>query len=216
MKLVSEDIEQYCLTHSTRPSAHCEAIDAYTKANVPISQMVTGPLVGSFLGFLIRLSGARRVLEVGCFTGYSALAMAEQLPEGGEVVTLDINPETMAIARGFWKQSPHGSRIHPIIGPALQTIQTLEAPFDLVFIDADKKNYLNYFRKALELTPINGLIVVDNVLWSGRVVDKSVDNFADEDTRGIRELNDWVAARADLRCTLLPVRDGLLLVRKQG
>src|SRR5450631_3616699 len=116
MKLVSEDIEQYCLTHSTKPSAHCEAIDAYTRANVAVPQMVSGSLVGSFLGFLVQMTGARRILEVGCFTGYSALAMAEQLPDGGEVVTLDIDPETNAIAQGFWKKSPHGSKIRSIVG----------------------------------------------------------------------------------------------------
>lgn len=213
MNIVSDVIDQYCLTHSTKPSSHCQAIDEYTRANVPHAMMVSGPLVGSFLGLMIRLTKARRVLEVGCFTGYSALAMAEQLPDGGEVITLDVNPETNAVARDYWAKSPHGGKIRSVLAPALDTMNKLNGPFDLVFIDADKKNYLNYLKKALELTSINGLIVADNCLWSGKVVDKSVD---DEDTRALRQFNDWVAAQPTLRSTLVPIRDGLHVILKLG
>jgi caffeoyl-CoA O-methyltransferase len=115
MHLVSEDIENYCLEKSSKPSKVCEELHDYTKANVAIPEMVIGPLVGSYLGQMVRITRAKRVLEIGTYTGYSALAMAEQLPDDGELITLDMNPDTVKVAKSFWEKSPHGKKIEPIL-----------------------------------------------------------------------------------------------------
>ena len=210
IKLVSEEISHYCEAHSTLPSKVAQDLETYTLENVPMAMMLTGPLVGSFLGQLIKLSKAKKVLEIGTYTGYSALVMAESLPNDGEVVTLDVNPETNDIAKNYWKKSPHGKKIRPILGPALETLEKLDSEFDFVFIDADKGNYLNYLKKSLLLLKDDGLIVADNCLWSGRVLEKN----GDEATQSIKEFNDWVKNNSALEGTLVPLRDGLFLIRK--
>ena len=212
MRFVPEDIEKYCVDHSSIPSAHCREIDEYTRAHVPHANMVSGPLAGAFLGFLVRLIGAKRALEIGCFTGYSALTMAEALPPEGEVITLDINPETDKLARGFWAKSPQGKKIRSIVAPALSSLETLKGPFDIVFIDADKENYVNYLKRALPMLSHKGLIVVDNTLWGGEVLQKSP---GDEMTRGVQALNDFVHEHPELESVLVPIRDGMLIVRKK-
>lgn len=212
MHLVSEDIHEYCLAHSTLPSKVCEEIHGYTREKVPMAQMVSGPLEGSFLGLLLQSIGAKRVLEIGTFTGYSALAMAERLPADGEVVTCDVNPETMRLAQSFWDKSPSGKKIKPMLGPALETLEKVTPGFDFVFIDADKENYLNYLKRALPLLKINGLIAADNTLWSGKVLES---NPTDTMTAAIKAFNDWVKAQPDLISTLVPIRDGLLVIRKR-
>ena len=157
MNLVSEEINQYCSNHSTVPSSLCEELASYTRESVPMHQMLTGPLEASFLGLMIHVVGAKRVLEIGTFTGYSALAMAERLPADGEIITLDINPETNQIAKTYWNRSPHGKKIRAILGPALESMESLKGrSFELVFIDADKENYLNYLKKALPLLEPTG------------------------------------------------------------
>jgi len=211
MGFVPEKLEDYCVSQSTLPSSCAEAIRKYTEANVPYSQMLIGPLEGSFLGFLVSLTRAKRVLEIGCYTGYSALTMAERLPTKGELITLDIDPKTNKIAQKFWAKSPHGKKIRPIIGPALESLKDLKGPFDLVFIDADKTNYLNYFKKCLPLLSSGGFIAVDNCLWNGEVLHKNTGN---PDTRAIQKFNDHIKKRKDLEAVLLPVRDGIFLIRK--
>jgi len=212
MGFVSEGIENYCGRKSTVPSRRCEAVLKHTVKRVPYSQMLIGPLEGSFLGFLVSLARAKRVLEIGCFTGYSALAMAERLPKTGRLITLDINPETNRIARKFWAKSPHGNKIRSVLGPALKTLTKLNGPFDLIFIDADKTNYLNYLKKGLPLLSPKGLIVVDNCLWGGEVLKKRT---KDPDTRAIQRFNNYVKNRNDLEAVLLPVRDGVFLIQKK-
>lgn len=209
MNLVREEIEHYCTDHSTLPSRHCEAIARYTYENVPDPQMLSGNLVGSFLGLMVTTARARRILEVGCYTGYSALAMAERLPEDGELITLDINPETTAIASRFWKESPHGKKIRPLVGDALTLIKSLSPSFDLVFIDAHKPDYARYAERILPLLGPTGVIIADNCLWSGRVADPAQ---TDAQTVGIRKFNDWVHANPRLESTLIPIRDGLHVV----
>lgn len=213
MNFVSDDLNKYCENHSSVPSPACEDIAAHTRAHVPYAQMLTGPLEGSFLGLMVHVVNAKRILEIGTFTGYSALSMAERLPDDGEIITLDVNPETNEIARRFWAKSPHGKKITPILAPGLETLATLKGPFDLVFIDADKTNYLAYFQKALPLLSPRGLILVDNCLWSGRVLEKSP---SDSDTQAIQKFNDYVKSQASLECTLLPLRDGVFVIRKKS
>lgn len=213
ISLVDPKLEKYCIENSSIPSKHCESILQYTLENVPMAVMVSGPVECGLIGFLLRTIQAKRVLEIGTFTGYSALAMAEQLPSDGEVTTIDQNPETTQTAKSFWAQSPHGTKIKPILGKAEDCLTKIQGPFDAVFIDADKQNYLHYVRTALEhLTP-RGIIIVDNALWSGQVLDK---NTSDPSTQGIQKMTRWVVAQPNLYCTLLPIRDGVLLVQKKS
>jgi len=212
MPLVSEEIEKYCLEVSTKPSKICDELFDYTTKNVPNSGMLIGPQVGSLLQFLVRAVQAKRVLEIGCFTGYSALAMAEALPESGELITMDVNEETTKIGQDFWKKSPHGKKIKLILGSALDSLKKITGNLDFVLIDADKANYKNYLQKSLELLSERGVIALDNCLWNGKVIDKSDQT---EDTRALREVAEWAAARSDLATTLLPIRDGILLVQKK-
>jgi len=172
MKFIDEKIEAYAISKSNCPSAIVKELGNETTANIPMAQMLVGEMEGSLLGFLIRALKARRVLEVGTYTGYSALCMAENLPAGGEVITLDIDDKLTKLSQKYWDQSSHGNKIHKIIGPALESIPKIEGQFDLVFIDADKENYLNYLKILVPRLNPQGILVVDNVLWSGNVLFK--------------------------------------------
>jgi len=218
MQMVDKKIEDYCIAKSNLPSADCDRIEDYTRAHVHGAQMLIGKMEASFIGFLLRSIEAKRVLELGTFTGYSALAMAENLPEDGEIFTVDINQETAALASDFWKQSKHGYKIKSLLGSGLDIIPTLKAPFDFVFIDADKRNYINYLKLAVPLLSPRGIIVIDNVLWSGRVVhgtETSGSDLHDRNTEFIRLVNDYIATEPTLYGTLLPIRDGMFLVKRK-
>lgn len=208
--IVPEEIEQYAAEHSApEPPLFRELVEeTYAKTETP--QMQVGRLEGAFLRLLVRLVGARRVLEVGTFTGYSALAMAEALPEEGRLVTCDVDPEATAMARRYWARSPHGRKIELKLGPALDTLEALEGPFDLAFIDADKVNYVNYWEACVPMVRARGLLVADNVLWSGRVLDPQ-----EPSDRAIAEFNDHVAADPRIEAVMLTVRDGITVGQKR-
>ena len=172
--------------------------------------MQVGRIEGAFLRMIVRLTGAKRVLEIGMFTGYSALCFAEALPDDGTIVTCDIDPAAEAIARSFFARSPHGKKIDVRMGPAKDTIAKLSAPFDLVFIDADKTSYSAYYDAAFPLVRPGGLIIADNALWSGKVLDPQTD-----DARAIVAYNAKVAADSRVEKVMLTVRDGMLLARKR-
>jgi caffeoyl-CoA O-methyltransferase len=176
-------------------------------------QMVVGPLEGAFLKVMALAVGAKRVLEIGTFTGYSALAMAEVLPDDGTVVTCEIDAESAAFARRFWEKSPYGKKIEVRVGPALDTLRGLTRPYDLIFIDADKSNYVNYYRRALELIAPTGVILIDNVLWSGRVVKA---HNPDPSTAAIQELNRVVAGDPRVTAVLLTLRDGVFVIKPKA
>ncbi len=216
MQLIDPKIEDYCLAKSNLPSQDCLRIEEHTKANVHGANMLIGKMEASFLGFLLRSIHAKRVLELGTYTGYSALAMAENLPTDGEVITLDINEKTVELAKKFWSESAAGAKIKSIIGPALEIIPTLAGEFDLVFIDADKRNYLPYLKLVIPKLSENGIIVIDNVLWSGRVLPGAEIDQEEEhrNTKFIREVNDYILADQSLYGTLLPIRDGMFLIKK--
>ncbi|MBG09312.1 MAG: methyltransferase [Halobacteriovoraceae bacterium] len=204
-------IQEYCIQKSNRPSKTCKDLENYTKKNVPYSQMLIGELEASFLGFLLRSIKATNVLEFGTFTGYSSLCMAENLPDDGLIITLDINPETVEIAKNYWKGSTHGHKIQSIIGPALETVKNLDKAFDFIFIDADKINYLDYLKAGLKVLSPKGMIAIDNVLWSGKVLDQK---GQDQDTLAIQNINNFISESTNLYGTLLPVRDGIFLIQK--
>jgi caffeoyl-CoA O-methyltransferase len=218
MQMVDKKIEEYCIAKSNLPSADCDRIEEYTRANVHGAGMLIGKMEASFIGFLLRSIEAKRVLELGTFTGYSALTMAENLPADGEVITVDINETTVALAKDFWNQSQHGHKIKSLLGNGLDIIPTLDAPFDFVFIDADKRNYIDYLKLTVPMLSARGIIVIDNVLWSGRVLPDTVLDMSehrDRNTEFIRLVNDYIANEPTLYGTLLPIRDGMFLVKKK-
>ncbi len=206
-----EEIEAYATAHSTPPAAHLAALAAETQRTLDAPQMLVGPLEGRFLEMLVFASGARRVLEIGTFSGYSALSMAAALPADGSVVTCEIDPTAARVAKRAIAASPHAGRVDVRLGPALETIATLDGPFDVVFVDADKADYVNYYEATLPKLAPRGLLVVDNTLWGGRVLD---DADTSEDTVGIRAFNDLVVADPRVVCVQLTVRDGVTLVRR--
>ena len=172
--------------------------------------MMVGPLEGSLLRLLVRLTAAKRVLEIGMSTGYSALAMAEALPEDGKLITCDVNPATTEIARRYFAQSPHGHKIEIKLGPARETLKALKGPFDLCFIDADKKSYGEYYDCALDLVRRGGLIVLDNMLRGGRVVSPK-----DQEARTVSALNDRIQKDERVENVFLPIRDGVVLAYRR-
>jgi caffeoyl-CoA O-methyltransferase len=207
--IVEPHVEEYAEQHTTPDGELFERLAAETREKTTAPQMMVGRIEGRFLATLVRLSGARRILELGTFTGYSSISMASALPPDGRVITCDVDPESTAIARRYMDESGHGDKIEIRLGPALETLRELEGPFDLVFIDADKPNYVNYYEAALPLLAADGLLIADNVLWSGRVVDED----GDESTRAIKAFNEHVRADTRVRSVMLTVRDGMTLVQ---
>src|SRR5438105_13915056 len=181
---ISKEIEQYAHDHTSEESDLFKRLRDETYAEMRSPQMQVGRIEGGFLKLLVRLTGAKRVLEIGMFTGYSGLMMAEGLPDDGRLITCDVNPKAEAIASRYFAESEHGHKIEIRMGPALDTIKTLTEPLDMVFIDADKTNYLNYYEAVMPLVRPGGLIVADNVLWSGRVL-----NPQDDDSLAIVEFD---------------------------
>lgn len=208
--ILPEKIEQYCAAHSAPASALANELDEFTNRHCAAPQMLTGAWEGGFLKLLVGITRAWRVIEIGTFTGYSALNMAEALPQDGELITCEIDPKNAEIARRFFERSPHGEKITLRLGPALETIKTLAPPFDLVFIDADKENYSNYFEVCLPLLRQGGVIAADNVLWSGRVLDPK-----EASDRAIAAFNEKVRRDPRVECVMLPIRDGVSLIRKK-
>ena len=211
-----EGIDEYAIAHTTVPDSVFDDI-AVDVQSTGAAGMMSGRTVGYFLNTLVTISGARRVLEVGTFVGYSALMMASALPEDGEVITCDVSEEFTAIARKHWARHPAGKKIDLRLAPAIETLESLSPPFDLVFIDADKKNYPVYYEKALELLSPRGLIVVDNVLWGGRVLgpDDAEGEMEENATRTIKSLNEIVQNDDRVINVMLTVRDGMMLIRKR-
>lgn len=202
--IVPREIDDYAFAHTTPLSPIMEELRKATYASAPDAEMLSDQMIGTLLQTLIHVSGARRVLEIGTFTGFSALMMAHALPDDGQLITCDIDPRPLA--REFFAKTPHGRKIDLRVGPALETIDTLQGPFDLVFIDADKTNYLNYYVKCIDLLAPRGVIAVDNTLWSGKVLDPK-----DESDKAIAALNDYVTNDPRVNNVLLTLRDGLML-----
>jgi predicted O-methyltransferase YrrM len=207
--IVEPRVEEYAEAHSSAAGDLLERLAAETEEKTEVPQMMVGPIVGRLLGVLVRTIRARRILEVGTFTGYSSISMALALPDGGLVMTADVNEETTAIARRYAEEAGVADRIDFRIAPGLETIAGLEGPFDLVFIDADKENYVNYYEATLPLLADAGLMIVDNTLWSGAVADPENDS---ETTEAMRAFNDRILEDPRVDNVLLTVRDGMNLV----
>lgn len=205
-------IEAYCTAHSSAPSALLVELEAYTTKNCTDAQMLIGPLEAAFLQMLVRVSGARRVIEVGTFTGYSALAMAEALPPDGRLITCEVDAKRGEIAQRFFDRAPFGARIELRLGPARETLRALpaDARFDLAFVDADKESYLAYYEAILPRLGSGGLLVADNTLWSGEVLDPR-----GASARGVDAFNRRVREDERVEHVLVPLRDGVMLARKR-
>ena len=207
--IVDPPVEAYAEAHSSPNGELFERLAAETREKSDAPQMMVGLLEGRFLGTLVRSLRANRILELGTFTGYSSISMALALPPDGRLITCDVNEETTAIARRYAGEAGVVDRIDYRTGPALESVASLEGEFDLIFIDADKPNYVNYYEATLPLLAPNGLMILDNTLWSGRVADPNED---DENTRAIRAVNDRVKEDPRVENVLLTVRDGMNLV----
>jgi caffeoyl-CoA O-methyltransferase len=214
---LTDALYAYLLENSLRESDVQRRLREET-AKLPWGGMQISPEQGQFMALLVELIGARRCIEVGTFTGYSALAVAQALPADGRIVACDVDENTTAVARRYWQEAGVAGRIDLRLAPALETLDALIADggaktYDFVFIDADKANYDGYYERALVLLHPGGLIAVDNVLWGGAVINPNQD---DADTRAIRALNAKIASDQRVSCSLLPLGDGLMLVRKRS
>jgi caffeoyl-CoA O-methyltransferase len=211
--IVEDAVEEYAAAHTTPPAEHLRALAEETRETLESPQMLTGDIEGRFLEFLVFLAQPRLVLEIGTYSGYSALSMAGALAPDARIVTCELRDEHAEVAERHIAAAGLGDRIEVRRGPALATIATLDGPFHLVFVDADKPGYLDYYEAVLPKLSERGLIVVDNVLWSGRVAQPPSDEDA-ESTRALREFNDHVTADQRVVNVMLTVRDGVMLVRR--
>lgn len=213
---INDALYQYLLNVSVREPGVLRRLREET-ARMPNSNMQISPEQGRFLAMLVQLIGARRCIEVGVFTGYSSLSVALALPEGGRVVACDVSKDYTDVARRYWNEAGVEDKIDLRIGPALKTLEDMidaeeDRQYDFAFIDADKSHYADYYERALKLLKPNGLIAVDNTLWSGRVID---DTNQDEDTVAIREFNEQLYGDDRIDLCLVPIGDGLTLARKR-
>ncbi len=206
------ELEAYIVEHSEKEPAILAELNRMTHLNVMRPRMLSGNLQGQFLKMLCELVRARRVLEIGTYTGYAAISMAMGVADGGLVHTIDINDELEDIVRDFVRRSGMEERIRFHVGDAREVIPRLNETFDLVFMDADKRQYMDYYRLVFDRVRPGGMIVADDVLWDGKVVDAG---SRDAQTRGISEFNDFVQSDSRVENILLPVRHGLMLIRKK-
>ncbi len=212
MTLLPQPLADYVHEHTTPEPEIFARLRAQTYAELSSPQMQVGRVEGTFLKLMVQLTGARRVLEVGTFSGYSALAMASGLPEDGKLITCDIDPVATAVARRYWDESPWGHKIELRLGDARDTLRELANQgerFDLVFIDADKDGYIDYFELALPMLPTGGVLLADNTLWSGKVLEPK-----EASDHAIVRFNAHVKADPRVEQVLLSVRDGIMMARK--
>ena len=210
MRFVSEDIEQYCKDFSGQDSELLKELSQATWEMEEIPQMLCGSLVGGLLQFLIKISGAERVLEIGMFTGYSTLKMAEALPDDGEIHSCELMENHVKTAKGWFEKSEVNYKIHIHEGDAIKTLEEFRVgTFDMIFVDADKTGYPEYYRKGNALLKKGGIAVFDNMLWSGTVL-----NPDDKESKSLRETAELIKNNHRLEPLLLPVRDGVMIYRK--
>lgn len=208
--LIDAKLEAYAIEHTSEETELLRRLARETEETMKSPQMLTGRIEGTLLRLLVRMLGAKRVLEIGTFTGYGTLSMAAALPDDGRIITCEVDPKAEAVARRYFAESPHAHKIEIRMGPALDTVRGLSGPFDFVFLDADKKNYPSYYELCLDRVRAGGALAVDNALWSGRVLEPR-----DEDSRAIAELNRTVQSDPRVDNVLLPIRDGVLLAVKR-
>lgn len=210
MDTVAMEAEAYAKSHTSPLSDLLEEIEQFTITHTPYPSMLTGRVEGRFLQFIVQLSSPKNILEIGTFTGYSALAMAEALSPGGRILTIDHNPEHAEIAQNFFNRSPYGNKISLHNGDALDILRTLpDDTYDLVFIDADKQDYCLYYDESMRILQTGGLILADNVLWYGKVLAPQ-----DDESLAIADFNEKVIMDNRAEKLFLTIRDGIYIIRK--
>ncbi len=213
MDFLPNHISEYAEKYTRKEDELLQHINRETHAEVLIPRMLSGHLQGQVLRMLSKMQRPKYILEVGTYTGYAALCLADGLSGDGELHTIDINEELEDRIRGYFAQSLWAHQLHFHLGDAREIIGQLDKPWDLVFIDADKENYLNYYELVIPLMPSGGLIIADNVLWSGKVTDEKERN-KDTDTKALHEFNAHVTNDHRVENVLFPIRDGLMIARK--
>lgn len=211
MEFLPEDLQQYVEDHSEPETALLRQINRDTHLHVLKPRMLSGHLQGRVLSMLSHMIQPKRILEIGTYTGYAALCLAEGLHPDGKLMTIDNNEELSVRTKAYFQQSSFANQIEMLVGNAMELIPKLEEKWDLVFIDADKENYLNYFNMVVDQMNVGGYIIADNVLWSGKVYDSSKSDGA---TESIREFNSSVHNDSRVQNVLFPIRDGLMIMRK--
>ena len=212
MDFLSSEIENYSLSHTSEENDLLKDLNRQTHVQVLQPRMLSGHLQGRILSMFSHMILPSRVLEIGTYTGYSALCIAEGISENGKIITIDSNKELELFTRTYFSKSKFNDKIEFIVGNALNVIPQLEETWDLIFIDADKENYLNYYELVLKNVRKGGFIIADNVLWSGKVTQEISPN--DNETSGIVEFNKKVNEDSRVENVLVPVRDGLMVLRK--
>ncbi len=211
MHFISPQLEKYAADHTEEEPVSLANLDKETHRKVLQPRMLSGHFQGRFLSIITKLINPKHILEIGTFTGYATLCLAEGLQEGGTIDTIDIKEELMDFQRKHFDASPYGAQIHQHLGSALDIIPTLDKKFDLVFIDADKPNYSNYFHLIIDKMNKGGVILSDNVLWSGKVLEEIQEN--DKSTVEIDKYNKLLKDDPRIETILLPIRDGLTISR---
>lgn len=210
---MANNLNSYLAGHSTVPTEALEWLEKQTNIHTNYPHMLSGSVQGQFLKMLVEITGARRVLEIGAFTGYSTICLALGLKEGGHVDTLEINDELEDLMREGWRRAGVEDRITLHIGDALETMSGLTGPYDLVFIDANKREYSRYYETVLPIVRSGGLIVADDVLWDGKVYDSATS--CDSQTQELIFFNNFVVSDSRVEVVMLPLRDGISLIRKK-
>lgn len=212
MEFLPSEINEYAEKHTSAESELLQNLNRDTQTKVLRPRMLSGHLQGRLLSMLSKMIRPERILEIGTYTGYSALCLAEGLTESGKLYTIDVNEELEDFANAYFEKSPYADKIEMIVGDAMELIPELKETWDLIFIDADKLNYSNYYDLIIKDLKPGGIIIADNVLWSGKVTEEV--NPQDKDTKALLEFNDMVTKDPRVENVLLPVRDGLMVIRK--
>ncbi len=213
MEFISKELSDYCNQHTKAETTILKKLNRETHVKVVSPRMLSGHLQGRFLSLISKLHQPNLILEIGTYTGYSALCLAEGLKENGKLISIDVNEETSAFAKSFIQQTNIASKIELVVADAKIYIKTIDQPIDLVFIDADKKNYLHYYQLVLDKMPSGALIIADNVLWSGKIT--MPEDEMDKETLALHQFNQFVQQDERVENVLLPIRDGLMMVRKK-
>jgi predicted O-methyltransferase YrrM len=213
MEFIDQKLDDYVCLHTTEEDDLLKELNRQTHLKILQPRMLSGHFQGRFLSMISKMIQPTSILEIGTYTGYSALCLAEGLKSEGKLLTIDKNPELEDFVRNFLEKSAYSENIEYVIADAMEYISSINQSFDLVFIDADKGNYLNYYQLVIDMIPSGGYILADNVLWSGKVIDEKSVN--DKDTKAIMEFNQYVMNDIRVENVLLPIRDGLLLMRKK-
>lgn len=213
MEFISKELSDYCENNTTPESEILSKLNRETHLKVVSPRMLSGHLQGRFLSFISKLQQPKLIVEIGTYTGYSALCLAEGLAKDGKLISIDLNEETSSFAKSFISKTEYANQIELVLADAKEFVTTINETIDLVFIDADKKNYLNYYHLIIDKIKSGGLIIADNVLWSGKIT--MPEKEMDRETLALHQFNQFVQQDNRVENILLPIRDGLMMVRKK-